>query len=302
VTVVLVADDSPTVRAAVRQHLAPEGYQVIEADNGEEALAVTKAEAPDVVLLDVGMPRLDGLAVLCELQADADLADIPVVFLTARTDAAEVVAGLHAGAHDYLRKPFDGLELVARVSAAARVKRLQDELRTRYNDLNRLSRLDALTGLYNRGHLEEHLADLCSASGRHRFHVTAMLIDLDHFKQINDSYGHPAGDAVLKAAAHVVGSQLRVEDIPGRWGGEEFLVLLPYIDAPSALIVAERIRADIAGLEVGVVRGTTLRNTASIGLCTGIAVDGATLVQRADESLYRAKTAGRNKVAATDWH
>jgi diguanylate cyclase (GGDEF)-like protein len=302
VTVVLIADDSPTVRAAVRHHLAREGYQVIEADNGEEALAVTKAEAPDVVLLDVEMPRLDGLAVLSELQADAKLADIPVVFLTSRTDAAEVVAGLHAGVHDYLRKPFDGLELVARVSAAVRVKRLQDELRSRYDELSSLSRLDALTGLYNRGHLEEHLVDLCSASSRHRFHVTAMLIDLDHFKQINDSYGHPAGDAVLKATADVVGSQLRVEDIPGRWGGEEFLVLLPYIDAQSALVVAERIRSDIAGLEVSIPRGAALHVTASIGLCTAVAVDGATLVQRADESLYRAKTAGRNKVATTDWH
>jgi diguanylate cyclase (GGDEF)-like protein len=301
-TVVLVADDSPTVRAAVRHHLAQEGYEIIEADDGEQALAITKAQSPDVVLLDVEMPLLDGLAVLSELQRDTELADIPVVFLTARTDAAEVVAALRAGAHDYLCKPFHGLELVARVSAAVRVKRLQDELRKRYEDLNRLSRLDALTGLYNRGHLEEHLADLCSASSRHRFHVTAMLIDLDHFKQINDTYGHPAGDAVLKAAAHVVGSQLRVEDIPGRWGGEEFLVLLPYIDADSAAVVAQRIRSDIAGLEADIRSGAALRITASIGLCTAIAVDGATLVQRADEALYRAKTAGRNRVEATDWH
>ena len=151
---VLVVDDSLVVRAVVRSRLEEEGYRVIEAVDGIAALDECRRAAPDVVLLDVEMPGIDGREVLRRLKADPGLADIPVVFLTARTGMADVVDGLRSGAHDYLRKPFEPEELVARVAAAAHVKKLQDRLRERNADLETMSRTDLLTGLYNRRHLD----------------------------------------------------------------------------------------------------------------------------------------------------
>ena len=221
--VILVAEDSITMRATLRHHLVERGYDVVEAVDGADALTVVRESHPDVVLLDVEMPGLDGHAVLAAMQADPALSAIPVVFLTGRTDTDAVVGGLQAGAHDYLRKPFEAAELVARVSAAVRVKRLQDELHARYEDLTALSRLDALTGLYNRGHIEERLADLCSASTRHGFPITVVIFDVDYFKSVNDTHGHPTGDKVLRSISACIGVHLRAEDVAGRWGGEELV-------------------------------------------------------------------------------
>ncbi|HEV7887341.1 MAG TPA: diguanylate cyclase [Acidimicrobiales bacterium] len=298
--VVLVAEDSATARAAIRHHLTSYGYSVVEAGDGEEALAVVRREQPDAVLLDVEMPVLDGHAVLAAMQRDGALAHIPVVFLTGRHDAAELVAGLQAGAHDYLHKPFEAAELVARVSAAVRVKRLQDELRHRYEELNVLSRLDALTGLYNRGHLEERLRDLCSASRRHGFPISVLIIDLDNFKLVNDTHGHPVGDQVLRGATTCVGVHLRAEDVPGRWGGEELMVLLPYIDSQGAATVADRILREIAAASVTTPTGAVVYITASIGVCTAVGRTAEELVLRADQAMYKAKAGGRNQVVVAD--
>jgi len=299
---VLVADDSATVRSTLRHHLTGRGYQVVEAEDGAQALERIRGARPDAVLLDVEMPGLDGRAVLTALQDDDELADIPVVFLTARADADAIAAGLEAGAHDYLRKPFEAVELVARVAAAVRVKHLQDELRRRYDELDRLSRLDALTALFNRGLLEEHLAELCSAARRDGLSVSVLMINLDLFKAVNDTYGHPIGDQVLRDTAADLGACVRGEDVPGRWGGEEFLVILPYIDAAGALAVGERIRAGVERLTITAPDGTPLAVTASVGVSTetGAAADPDDLVRRADEALYRAKSTGRNRVVAAD--
>jgi diguanylate cyclase (GGDEF)-like protein len=295
---VLVADDSATVRSALRHHLTARGYEVQEAADGEAALAAIRRTRPDAVLLDVEMPVLDGHGVLTALRADGDLSVIPVVFLSASPDVDGVAKGLEAGAHDYLRKPFEAAELVARVAAAVRVKRLQDELRRRYDELNALARRDALTGLYNRGHLDEHLRTLASASRRHRVAVSVALIDLDRFKAVNDTYGHPVGDDVLRAAAESLQRVIRSEDVLGRWGGEELMVLLPYIDEAGAARAGERIRAAVAGTSVRAPDGTPIVVTASVGVCTGRGVDAEELVRQADQALYRAKAAGRNQVVA----
>ena len=156
-TRVLIAEDSLVIRRLLRRQLEEHDYDVIETVDGEDALRAVREEAPDVVLLDVEMPKLDGHAVLTAMQADPDLPPIPVVFITARATTEDVVEGLRLGAHDYLRKPFEPAELVARVSAAARVKRLQDELRRANAELEAVSRTDVLTGLPNRRHLLEHL-------------------------------------------------------------------------------------------------------------------------------------------------
>jgi len=295
---ILIADDSMVVRAVLRRQLEADGHTVVEAVDGEEALAACREVRPDVVLLDVEMPVLDGHATLERLKADEDLRDIPVVFLTGRVDTADVVTGLRLGAHDYLRKPFEANELMARVSAALRTKWLQDELRARNAELDRVSRIDMLTGLYNRRHLDEHLRRTISAARRHGRNVGLLLADIDHFKLVNDQYGHLAGDAVLKEVAARLQATVRVEDALGRWGGEEFIAVLSETAADSTSVIAERMRQAIAEAPFTLGDGTRIPVTVSIGHTSG-ADDAEALVHRADDALYAAKAAGRNRVEAS---
>ena len=220
---VLVAEDSLVIRAVLVEQLQSRGYRVIEAGDGEQALAACRRERPDVVLLDVEMPHLDGHAVLAGIKAEPLLADIPVVFVTSRVTTEDVVEGLRLGAHDYLRKPFEPSELLARVHAAVRIKALQDELRLRNAELELASRTDALTGLHNRRHLEEQLQQLATAGDR----LAVLLCDIDRFKQVNDTRGHAAGDDLLCDVARTLATDLRPSDVLGRLGGDEFAVLLP---------------------------------------------------------------------------
>lgn len=294
---ILVADDSMVVRAVLRRQLEADGHTVIEAVDGEEAITACREYCPDVVLLDVEMPVLDGHATLERLKADPDLKDIPVVFLTGRVDTADVVTGLRLGAHDYLRKPFEANELMARVSAALRTKELQDELRRRNAELDRVSRIDMLTNIYNRRHLDEHLRRAISGARRHGRTVGVLLVDIDHFKDVNDQYGHLAGDAVLKEVAARLQGAMRTEDALGRWGGEEFIAVLTDTPGESIGVLAERMRQAIASTPFVLENGTRIRVTVSIGHTAGTE-DAEVLVHRSDDALYVAKEAGRNQVAA----
>jgi diguanylate cyclase (GGDEF)-like protein len=294
---ILVADDSMVVRAVLRRQLEADGHTVIEAVDGEEAITACREYCPDVVLLDVEMPVLDGHATLERLKADPDLKDIPVVFLTGRVDTADVVTGLRLGAHDYLRKPFEANELMARVSAALRTKELQDELRRRNAELDRVSRIDMLTNIYNRRHLDEHLRRAISGARRHGRTVGVLLVDIDHFKDVNDQYGHLAGDAVLKEVAARLQGAMRTEDALGRWGGEEFIAVLTDTPGESIGVLAERMRQAIASTPFVLADGTRIRVTVSIGHTAGTE-DAEVLVHRSDDALYVAKEAGRNQVAA----
>jgi len=294
---ILVADDSMVVRAVLRRQLEADGHTVIEAVDGEEAITACREYCPDVVLLDVEMPVLDGHATLERLKADPDLKDIPVVFLTGRVDTADVVTGLRLGAHDYLRKPFEANELMARVSAALRTKELQDELRRRNAELDRVSRIDMLTNIYNRRHLDEHLRRAISGARRHGRTVGVLLVDIDHFKDVNDQYGHLACDAVLKEVAARLQGAMRTEDALGRWGGEEFIAVLTDTPGESIGVLAERMRQAIASTPFVLADGTRIRVTVSIGHTAGTE-DAEVLVHRSDDALYVAKEAGRNQVAA----
>lgn len=296
---VLVADDSLVIRAVVRADLEEEGYRVVEAVDGFEAVRLCREDPPDVVLLDIEMPGLDGYQVLAELKADRDLMDIPVVFLTSRSGMEDVVAGLRGGAHDYLKKPFEAAELLARVASASHVKNLQDQLRQRNATLDELSRTDALTGLYNRRHLDQELARLHRDSVRHQHPLCLLLLDLDHFKRINDTHGHSAGDQVLRAFADRLRTELRAGDIGGRWGGEEFLVILPRTDLDGAVAVAERIRLVTAEQPI-TAAGQDIGVTVSGGCALGPGETIAAVVQLADACLYQAKAAGRNQIATAE--
>jgi two-component system cell cycle response regulator len=296
---VLVADDSLVIRAVVRRGLEDEDYQVVEATDGFDALARCRQRAPDVILLDIEMPGLDGYQVLAELKSDAGLKDIPVVFLTSRSGMNDVVAGLRGGAHDYLKKPFEAAELLARVGAALHVKKLQDQLRQRNAELHRLSSTDGLTGLFNRRYLDEELARRNQDSLRHHDTLCLVLLDIDHFKRVNDTYGHPAGDLVLQAFADRIGVGLRAGDIAGRWGGEEFLAILPRTNLDGAFDVAERIRSATAATPVSVA-GQDISVTVSGGCALGPAGSTGDLIRLADQCLYRAKGAGRNRIVAEE--
>jgi two-component system cell cycle response regulator len=234
--------------------------------------------------------------VLAQLKGNEALRDIPVVFLTGRSGSDDLITGLRAGAHDYLKKPFETSELLARIGAAVRVKRLQDQLRERNQELDRLGRLDGLTGVYNRRHLEEQLRVHHRAALRHDRPLTVLMLDLDHFKRINDTYGHAGGDSVLCAVTGRLQSVLRAGDIVGRWGGEEFLLILPDTPDDAAQALAERVRTAIAAEPVRIGEGSVLV-TASGGYATG-SDDPDALTRRADEALYRAKAAGRNRMVA----
>jgi two-component system, cell cycle response regulator len=208
---------------------------------------------------------------------------------------------LRLGAHDYLRKPFEPSELLARVGAALRVKALQDELRVRNAELELMARTDALTGLANRRHLEESLVSHASLAHRHDTSMAVLVGDVDRFKRVNDEHGHAAGDAVLRVVASRLEEGIRREDIVGRWGGEEFLVIAPHSDLGAAAVLGERLRAAVADTPLPLPHGGKLTVTISIGCAAGTDREWEDLVRRADDALYAAKESGRNRVV-TDPH
>jgi two-component system cell cycle response regulator len=295
---VLVADDSATVRVLVRMQLESAGYDVVEAEDGQHALDAARGGQLDAVLLDVEMPVMDGFQTIAALKDDPLTRDIPVVFLTSRCAGEDVVGALRAGAHDYLRKPPDPAELLARVAAAVEVTALRGELRRRTAELDRMSRTDHLTDLFNRRHLDESLQAMIASSRRHTLPVSVLLVDVDHFKQVNDRYGHEAGDIVLQAVAASLLDAVRLEDVLGRWGGEEFLVLAPFTDTGGALTLAERLRTGVAAASIPTPAGD-VQVTISIGGATAVAPGTAVdvVLRAADEQLYAAKEAGRDRSA-----
>jgi diguanylate cyclase (GGDEF)-like protein len=296
---VLVADDSLVIRAVVRGQLEDEGYRVIEAEDGVAALQRCQECPPDVILLDIEMPGLDGHQVLAALKADVNLKDVPVVFLTIRANMQDVLAGLRGGSHDYLKKPFDPAELVARVGAAMHVKKLQDQLRKKNEELELISRTDVLTGLANRRQLDEQLQRYYQGTPVHgRTALGVILLDIDHFKLVNDTHGHPVGDVVLREVSRRLQGELRAGDVAGRWGGEEFLVLLPRTDLDALVHAAERIRLAVA--DVPVAAGEiSVAVTVSAGCVAGPGGSPEELVHQADICLYQAKLGGRNRVVST---
>lgn len=288
---VLVADDDRDMRWLIRLQLERSGHRVIEASDGREAIDLAGRHEVDLALIDVRMPGADGYEVLRALKGASGDRYVPVVLVTARTAASDVAEAMSLGAHDYLRKPFERIELLARVQAALEVKRLHDDLRRQNRELERVSRTDPLTGIHNRRYVEEELARLASAARRHHTPLAALLVDIDHFKQVNDVHGHADGDAALRRVAEGLRRSVRAEDVVARWGGDELLVLLPNTDLEAAVAMAERLRVatEAEGGEAPV--------TVSIGCAASFEPEGMTLVPAADAAMYRAKAEGRNRVS-----
>jgi two-component system cell cycle response regulator len=292
---VLVAESNAEIREDLLRRLAERGNRVAGAGAAEAALALVAREAPDVILLDLELAGLGGMEVLDRLRTHEELAAMPVIMLTASDDHELMVEALRRGAHDYLRKPFDPAELDARVLAALRVKRLHNALLEANRRLARQALTDDLTGLANRRHgarqLEREIA-LCVRHGR----LLALLrVDVDHFKPINDSYGHEAGDAVLVEVARRLEAAVRGGDELARWGGDEFVAILPDTDKAGALRAAERLRVFVSESPIAAA-GHQLPVTISVGWAHWAGDTPDDLLARADRALYRAKDAGRDAV------
>jgi diguanylate cyclase (GGDEF)-like protein len=304
---ILVVDDSKTQLDWVHQVLLREGFDVRTAADGKEAIRKVRSEPPDLVLLDMVLPDMDGLEVLRIVKARADEHFIPVIILSVRADLDSKVAGLRIGADDFLAKPFAEAELLARCAAMLRIKKLQDELHAVQRKLEEQSITDGLTGLKNRRFFDERLLEEFGRAQRYSDPVSLIMLDLDHFKRVNDRYGHQAGDLVLRESADLLRGSLRDPDIPARYGGEEFAVILPKTHVQGALAVAERIWRAIGektfrhalGEGPGASPPVDLRVTVSIGVAFFPSKDitsAELLVKFADEALYQAKRTGRNSI------
>ena len=280
------------MRRVMRRFLAATGYEIFEAGDGEEALRLAARERPDVILLDRQIPRLDGYGVLASLRSDPELGEVPVVLVTSHGEPDEVADGLTRGAHDYLRKPFEQQELVARVHAAMRTKALQDELRARNAQLERLVSTDLLTGLMNRGAVADQLRALASRTQRHGAPLSVVLLDVDGVGEVNARHGHAAGDAVLKAVAERVGRELREEDAAGRWSGDQILVVAPDTAADGVAPLVARLREAAGGAPLGVA-GEQIAVSVSAGAATWRdGDDSEALVRRAEHSLAAGRRGG----------
>ena len=296
---VLAAEDNPVFQSMLRTMLTKWGYEPVIARDGLEAWDILQSEnAPCLAILDWMMPGLDGIEICQRIRAAAREPYVYMVLLTARTESQDLVEGMDAGADDYLTKPFNAPELRVRLRAGSRILELQEQLVHTREALRMQATHDGLTGLFNRSAILESLSNEIARGGRDARPVAVLLADVDRFKSINDTYGHQAGDAVLREAAKRMRAAVRRYDAVGRYGGEEFLIVLPGCDGESAQVQAERVREALSAAPFDVC-GHSLRVTSSIGVSFRsfpIPADAHSMIHDADEALYRAKAEGRNRV------
>jgi two-component system, cell cycle response regulator len=290
---VLVAHGDPERRGRLAQALSAAGHDVTAVASGEEALARCSGGGEDVAVIDGAVRPLATGDLVAALKADPQaFATALVLIEPAHPDAPAAAAALGAGVQDFLVEPVGEGELLARVMAAGRTKQLQQELVAQGRRLEALIREDPLTGLSNRRFILTQLSGMVSGARRHGRPLSIAIVDLDHFKSVNDQHGHQVGDEVLTAAVGAMRRRLRAEDQLGRLGGEEFLVLLPDTDKPAAAIVAESLRQEIAHAPASVAI------TASAGVATWEGEAPEELLRRADQALYGAKRGGRDRIEA----
>jgi two-component system cell cycle response regulator len=299
-TPILIAEDDRMFRVLLQSRLEDRGYSVTIAENGQQAWELLQSEqAPKLVILDWMMPGMTGPEICRKLRAQTALQYRYVLLLTARSDKQDLVAGLEAGADDYLSKPFDAPELHARLKVGQRILDLQEQLLAAQEALRFEATHDPLSGVWNRGAILQALEREIERARRMQTSLGVIMLDLDNFKKVNDAYGHLAGDEVLRVSARRITEGVRIYDLVGRYGGEEFLILSPGCIPPAMHQQAERLRASIAqpiNSSAGI-----LQISASIGIVgarweQGKAFNSSTLVHAADEAMYQAKSKGKNRV------
>jgi len=301
---ILLVEDSRTQGAVAKEFLERNGYEVIWVEDGKSAIRTAKSRHVDLVLLDVELPDINGNEISRWMKVDQDTKGIPIIMLTVKSSVDDKVAGLESGADDYLSKPYNEIELNARIYACLRTKALQDELRQKNRQLEKLlgkveflAITDPLTELYNRRRFEAVMEKEFKRAQRYSSPLSCMLIDIDRFKAINDTFGHQAGDSVLKETAWIIRQCIREVDVAARWGGEEFIVLCLQTRKQDAGNAAERIRRTVEENRFPALGEE--RVTVSIGVA-GIPDDSASNAERliftADMAMYEAKEKGRNRV------
>ncbi len=286
---ILVIDDDVSIHRAVERRLEGVVDQVLKADSPIKGLQIAIQDKPDVILLDVNMPQIDGFKVCRNLQENPTTRDIPIVFLTADQSPGNLAKALDAGASDYISKPFNAIELEARVRVALRTKQMIDLLRER-------ARIDAVTGLNNRAAMDDNLIAATAAFKRTGQPLAFLMIDLDHFKIINDTYGHGVGDDVIRRVGASIRASCRAYDIACRFGGDEFGVILAQADTATAEQISKRILEKINSITIRA-GGDEIKVACSGGLASATELpsgfESADLLKAADEALYRAKSEGR---------
>ncbi len=307
---ILLVDDSATVRAATQMLLDKMGHTVAMAQNGEEALLAYKRERPDLVLMDVMMPVLDGYAAAQRVRSEHPQDWVPIIFLSGADDEQHLELGIRAGGDDYLIKPCSYVVLEAKIRAMQRIDEMRRrqmqmsaELLAANKKLERISTEDALTELANRRHFDVYLANELARARRTNQTLALVLCDVDFFKSFNDHYGHPAGDGCLKRVAGALQSGCRrPADLVARYGGEEFALVLPETELAGAVKVAETCRNAVAQLKIAHEHSSAASHVSIsagvAGQLPGMAITAEQLIMAADEALYQAKHLGRNQVVA----
>ncbi|MBU1863064.1 MAG: diguanylate cyclase [Candidatus Omnitrophica bacterium] len=294
----VIADDSPFLLKQLERLLKKNNIEIVGmAANGEEALEQATSELPDVILLDINMPVMDGYETCQHLKQSEKTKNIPIIFLTGSKAEEDIVTGLTIGAQGYITKPYNEKELIARINVAAKIRTSEKEIET-------LALTDALTGLYNRRFLLQRFKEEIERTGRHASGLSCMMLDIDYFKKINDTYGHDVGDFVLKEIADVLRTNVREYDTVARFGGEEFMVLIPGAAPVHALEIGEKIRKKVEEHELKK-DDEKISVTVSIGVfgCMGIPIldDIEQYIKCADEALYVAKIRGRNRIVTIQY-
>lgn len=300
---ILLVEDDKLQAKVTKNYLEAMGYDVIWVDDGKAAIKVAKTQPVELILLDLVLPDIDGNEVCRWLKVNQDTRSIPIIMLTVKGATTDKVTGLEAGANDYLQKPYSETELNARIYACLRTKALQDELREKNKELESallklefLAITDPLTDLFNRRHFETAIENEFVRTLRYQSPTSCIMIDIDHFKRINDQYGHRAGDMVLKEIARLIKCCIREIDTAARWGGEEFSILLPQTKLDAAANVAQRTLNSVSHYTFS---SFTEKITVSIGIATvpEKTIDTAEkLIHAADLALYKAKANGRDRV------
>jgi diguanylate cyclase (GGDEF)-like protein len=299
---VLIVEDSAFMRRILEGHLQEMGYRVAAVENGRQALDKLATGNYPIVITDLVMPEMDGMELCRAVRDQASGRYVYILMLTSQDSKEDMIRGLEAGADEYLVKPVNRAELMVRLKTADRVLTLEGSLRKSYEEIKALSVKDPLTKVFNRGYLDERLVHEVKRAFRFERPLSLIMLDIDHFKIINDTFGHTVGDRVLVDCADLMKKSIRMEiDWIARFGGEEFVIVLPETLLPGATVAAERLRNKLASMVMDV-NGSELHVTASFGIASFTPASqkedlslAAALITGADRSLYRAKKEGRNR-------
>ncbi len=295
---ILIVEDEPIFRRMVKKYLLEAGYDIVEAEDGQSAWELFQREPFHLVITDWMMPGLNGPELVQKIRTSGQKNYTYIIMLTAMDDKDNIVLGLESGADEYLTKPFNSRELIARVASGMRILRLEEQLMQAHQQMEILAMRDGLTGLLNRRAIDEYAEAEFNMTGRKERALSIIMLDIDHFKNVNDRFGHKFGDHTLQQAAKILKEDLRTYDRVGRWGGEEFILILPDTQLKDAATIAERLRVRMAEMKMSLENGESFSIHISLGAAcaTGQFPSLVKLIDAADQALYQAKQTGRNRV------